>query len=524
MSRKKFKEYDLDQPYLVPPDLRDWVPEDDFARYIDDLVSTLDLTPFEVFHEPGAGQPPYDPAMMLRVLLYCYCNGIFSSRKMERATYKDVGARFLAGNVHPNFTSFASFRKRHKVAFEAVFLQVVTLSRLVGLTDLGSVCIDGTTIQASASRRHNVLTSELENIEATAMAACEEFERKANAADAEDERNGDPLPENLKNDKARRKALREAKAAADALQAAKQLADERLAEEKVRAERERLAKGVQAPEPQQEGLVKDDARALEASLTLREARINKGWSQDVLGRATGVSQARISQFERDERMPNDEEYALLCDALEIDGFKVMEKIAKAPKVAEPKLRRFSNLTDPDSYIMCRKNKSPQQGYNCQAAVDSKNQIILAAWLCPDTHDRHSLIPAAEQLEKNGLLEFIDKIITDCGYFSCEAIRSSLLAHVDLYVPPERNKPKKAAAKPNPIVEEMRQKTESEDGKAARRLRAHTSEPPFGRIKTGLGFIRFLCRGFKAVGSEWTLISLAHNALKVKAKWASGSWG
>lgn len=519
MSRKKFKEYNLDQQYLVPPDLRDWVPEDDFSRYVDDLVSNLDLTAFEDAHTPGVGQPPYDPAMMLKVLLYCYCNGIFSSRKMERATYKDVGARFLAGNVHPDYSSFANFRKKHKVAFEAVFLQVVTLSRLVGMTDLAQVCIDGTVIKANASRRHNVLTSDLEAISKT---ACDEFERKADAADAQDERNSNPLPEELRNEESRRKALRKAKATV-AMLAVNKLAKDRFDQENERAEREKLSKSNADHEPERNSSSAAAELAGTPSLTLREARKNKRWSQDVLARATGIQQARLSQFERDERTPNDEEYALLCDALEVDGFKVRGKTVKVAKVAEPKPRKFTNLTDPDSYIICRKDKSPQQGFNCQAAVDSKSQIILAAWLCPDTHDRKALVPTAEILEKSGLLKSVGRIITDCGYFSREAISSKLFENIDLCIPPERNKPKKKAANPDPLVEAMREKMETEEGKAARKLRAHTAEPPFGRMKTGLGFTRFLCRGFDAVGSEWILISLAHNALKMTARWSKGAW-
>ncbi|MDG7111570.1 transposase, partial [Streptococcus pneumoniae] len=96
-----------------------------FARFISDLVDTLDLKGFEKYHKPGAGQPPYDPAMMLKVVLYCFCTGIFSSRKMERATYRDVGVRFLAANQQPDYTSFSNFRKRHSAAIQDTFAQVV---------------------------------------------------------------------------------------------------------------------------------------------------------------------------------------------------------------------------------------------------------------------------------------------------------------------------------------------------------------------------------------------------------------
>src|SRR4249920_2731336 len=148
---KTFRPYDLDQRLLLPPDLREWVPEGHLALFISDVVDELDLSAiFQAYEAEGRGQPPYHPAMMVKLLLYAYCTGKPSSRKIERATYEDVAFRVLAADQHPDHDCLAEFRKRHLDTLAGLFQQVLRLCQAAGLVKLGHVALDGTKIKANA--------------------------------------------------------------------------------------------------------------------------------------------------------------------------------------------------------------------------------------------------------------------------------------------------------------------------------------------------------------------------------------
>src|SRR5256884_2430357 len=152
---KAFRPYTLDQQLLLPPDMRQWLPEGDLALFIRDVVDELDLTAIYGSYETGdgRGQPPYDPAMMVTVLLYAYCTGLRSSRKIERATYRDVAIRVLAGDQHPDHDSIAAFRQRHLPALAGLFVQGPRLRQEAGPVKLGHVALDGTKIKAHGSKQ-----------------------------------------------------------------------------------------------------------------------------------------------------------------------------------------------------------------------------------------------------------------------------------------------------------------------------------------------------------------------------------
>jgi transposase len=151
---KAFRPYTLDQQLLLPPDMRQWLPEGDLALFISDVVDELDLAAIYGSYETGdgRGQPPYDPAMIVKVRLYAYCTGLRSSRKIERATYRDVAIRVLAGDQHPDHDSIAEFRQRHLPALAGLFVQGLQLCQAAGLVKLGHVALDGTKVRAAASK------------------------------------------------------------------------------------------------------------------------------------------------------------------------------------------------------------------------------------------------------------------------------------------------------------------------------------------------------------------------------------
>ena len=150
-----FIPFNRDQSYLLPPDLKQWLPEDDVAHVVIAAVERVGLSAFQVKTRPG-GKAQYHPRLMLALLIYSYANGIFFSRRIERAGHRDLGVRFVAASLHPDHDTIATFRRTNKAAFEAAFLQVLLLARESGLLRVGTVSIDGTKIDASASKIRSV--------------------------------------------------------------------------------------------------------------------------------------------------------------------------------------------------------------------------------------------------------------------------------------------------------------------------------------------------------------------------------
>jgi transposase len=151
----KFVDCARDQAFLLPPDLRDWVPEDDLAHFVIEAVERVAIGAFEV-DERGTGSAQYQPRMMLALLIYCYANGIFSSRRIERATHRDIGVRLVAANQHPDHDTIATFRRRNFRAVAESFLQVLLLAKELRLLKVGIVSVDGSKVDANASKHRSV--------------------------------------------------------------------------------------------------------------------------------------------------------------------------------------------------------------------------------------------------------------------------------------------------------------------------------------------------------------------------------
>lgn len=178
--------FDRSQAFLLPPDLKDWLPEDDIAHFIVAAVDRVRLGVFRTNPQAG-GKPQYHPRLMLALLIYSYANGIFSSRRIERATYRDLGVRFIAANTHPDHDTIATFRWANKDAVEAAFLEVLLLARESGLLRLGTVSIDGTKIDADASKIRSVRYDRAQALRQKLAADIAALTATAEAADAEDE-------------------------------------------------------------------------------------------------------------------------------------------------------------------------------------------------------------------------------------------------------------------------------------------------------------------------------------------------
>jgi len=152
---KRFRACSHDQPFLLPPSLQDWLPEDHLARFIADVMNELDLSVIYSRYErsDGRGLTAYHPVLLARVLLYGYCIGITSSRKIEKATYDNLAFRYLSADQHPDHDTFAAFRQEHLEALAGLFVQALRLCQKAGLVKLGNVAIDGTKMMANASTR-----------------------------------------------------------------------------------------------------------------------------------------------------------------------------------------------------------------------------------------------------------------------------------------------------------------------------------------------------------------------------------
>jgi transposase len=217
----KFRPYAPGQLLLLPPNLSDWLEEGHMALLISDTVDVLDLS--EIFadyeNETERGNPAYHPAMMLKVLLYGYCVGVMSSRKIQRACWDDVAFRVLSADQHPEFNSIARFRKRHLKSIGRLFKQVLKLAQQAGLVKLGVVALDGTKIKANASK-HKAMSYErmLEN-EKRLEKEIEDILRQAQSVDAQEdgrygsEKLGDELPKELARRESRLATIQKAKAA-----------------------------------------------------------------------------------------------------------------------------------------------------------------------------------------------------------------------------------------------------------------------------------------------------------------------
>jgi len=229
-EEKTFRAYDPDQVLLMSPVISEWVPEGDLAHFVSDLVEgALDLSAVYASYESERGYPPYDPRLMLKLLIYGYANGVCSSRALERATHRDVAVRMLCAGQHPDYRSIARFRARHLKALSELFVQALRLCAESGLVKLGRLALDGTKLRANASRhkamsyermtkKETELESEIAELRAQATALLEEA---AAIDDAEDElygadRRGDELPDELVRRESRLARLREAKAALEA--------------------------------------------------------------------------------------------------------------------------------------------------------------------------------------------------------------------------------------------------------------------------------------------------------------------
>lgn len=475
---KTYRPYNPDQPFLLPPSLREWLPEDHLALFLLDVVKQLDLSSiFAHYERELRGYPPHHPRMMVTLLLYAYCVGVPSSRKIERRTHEDIAFRVLSANTHPDHKSISEFRRIHLSSLTTLFVQVLKLCQKAGLVKLGHVALDGTKMKANASKHKAMSFERMQKDEAAlqdkvqALLAAAESTDAAEDAQHGKDRRGDELPEDLRR-------------AQDRLARIQALKAELEAEAKMQAEAARVA----ATEDAQVDATVAEMKNIEAA------------------------HASVEERHDDEPPPSPPSPGAL------PSHQVPTDKRGAPT---PKAQR--NFTDADSRIM-KTSQGFVQGYNAQIAVDEASQIIVAQGVSNQPPDCEHLVPMLDRVVDNcGAPP--RRVSADNGYLSEDNVVRGASRGIDLYIAPRRLKHHNAAAVAAPdgnddsVKARMKAKLATDEGRAIYARRKVIVEPVFGQLKNR-GFRQFLLRGLDQVRGEWSLIALSHNLLKLHAAWAA----
>ena len=488
---KSYRPWTPNQSYLLPPSPRDWLPEDHLALFLLDVVHELDLSAIEakLQAKDHRGTRPYNPAMMLTLLFLAYCTGMASSRKIERATWEDLGFRVIAGELHPDHTSISEFRREHLVELKALFKQVLLLCREAGLVKLGHVALDGTKEQANASKHKAMSYKRMKETERRLQQEVEALMREAETVDASEDakygkgKRGDELPGDLARRETRLQKIREAKAQLEAEAAAVRAQElaERAEEQKRKAESAEASERAKLERAAKRAEQRAKAAADKAATKATEA----GLSEPVLVQAPdGLPSHRV----------------------------------KANAKGDPKPKAQRNFTEPESQIM-KSGGAFVQAYNCQAAVDDECQIIVAEAVTNQAPDCEHLEPMLDLIEKN--TDQLPKVFTaDTGYFSVDNVAKCEARGIDAYIPPQRAKhgttpaPSAAPTDSTDAKATMRSKLNSKAGRANYAKRKGIVEPVFGQIKGAQRFRRFSMRGLEKARGEWSFVCTTHNLLKL----------
>ncbi len=273
MSPPRFIQCDRDTLYLMPPSVQDWLPENHLARFVVDIVSQLDLWPL-VSAYAGRGSDAYPPGTLLALLFYGYATGVFSSRKLEAATYDSVAFRFITANTHPDHDTIATFRKRFLEQLKPLFAQILLIAHTMGVCKLGKVSLDGTKVKANASKHKALSWDHACKLEKQIHAEVEALLRQAEEADEADLPDGMSIPDELARSEERLDTIAKAKAeiqrrASERYAKEKEAYDQKMAERKVKEQENGKKTRGREPKPPEPGTKKTD----QVNLTDEDSRI-----------------------------------------------------------------------------------------------------------------------------------------------------------------------------------------------------------------------------------------------------------
>jgi transposase len=538
---------DVDQLMMMPPSVREWLPEDHLAFFVLDVVAELDLSAFYAVHRAdGRGGSVYDPAMMVSVLLYAYCTGERSSRRIERRLVEDVAVRVVAANQRPDHATLARFRRRHQDAIAGLFAQVLGLCVDAGLVDAGVVAIDGTKIAANASffanRDQEALSAELaepvaQDATAAARRVAERVLAEAEQVDAaEDDEDGPEqqgrLPAEWAGGRDRRSRIR---AALEAIESRKARDFEARMAERARKEDE-LGRTLSGPKPSAETARR--ARPRRANTTDPDSRIiahaAKGVLQGYNAQAAAtpghiVLAAEVSDTTNDQPhfVPMTAAVTgnlaaaghrggagtFVADAGYWTGANGTAEVGAEVLIATRKSswRKADKPDDDKLAVLARVNRGELSQRQAGAILG-----VSYTWVRDMTkryfgRDGQRITRSAEP-EPGEWIPVVEGVAA--GEMSLRAASDQLsvsvgrvktmLAHV-----------RGDITDPTMARKAMDDKLSQPDNAALYRKRSVSIEPVFGNIKANLGFRRFTLRGRDGVQSEWRLICTVHNLLKLQ---------
>jgi len=487
---QNFIEGQREQGFLLPPDVRDWLPDDHLAWFVIEAVTDMDLSEFYAsYRADGHGRAAYEPSIMVALVLYAYATKQTSSRGIERSCRQDVAYRVITGNLLPDHATIARFVVRHEVALGDLFGEVLGLCAKAGLVKPELIAVDGTRLQGNASPESN---REYHRIAAEILA-------EAKATDeAEDElygdARGDELPEQLRTAEGRRAFFAEAKRKAAEEQATQKPA--------ALADVSEMAAVVRAAGHQgREGWLREGRRQLEQRRQANQTPIPRSRSERL-----GLAKQRLEEELATDRRTNERYEHYRANARDRQGRELgaLPKPFTLPEQPAGKV----NITDPDSkQIKTNAGYGWVQGYNAQAVVGA-GHIVLAAELTNSTNDWSQLDPMVtatlEELENAGVAQQPQIAVADTGYWRESQIDEVIAnKHIAVLVPPDggnRSGPRPGWNRGRHVW--MRAVLSTEAGQELYRKRKQMIEPVFAHTKHNRGITQFRRRGLKAVRTEW----------------------
>ena len=349
----RFVTVDRDTAYLLPPSVDDGLPKDHLARFVVEIVDQLDLSEITRQYR-GSGSAAYHPTVMLGLLIYGYATGVYSSRRIEAATYESIAFRYIAANTQPDHDSLCTFRKRFLNEIEALFVQVLCIAGQMKLLKLGTIALDGTKIHANASRHSALSYGHAQKIEAQLETEVKQLLARAEAADHEPLPEGLSIPAELARREERLAAIRQAKAQIE----------------------------VRGPRP--------------ATAAERDAQEKADFEAKI--------KAREDMTARTGKKPGGKP-----PAPPRSGVRPTDQI---------NLMALGQPPDADSRIMPATGKGFEQNYNAQAAVDTESMLIVATGIAQVATDKQQVEPMLKALAGlPEALGSVEQLLADNGYFS-----------------------------------------------------------------------------------------------------------
>lgn len=443
----RFVNIDRDTPMLLPPDLRDWLPEEHMVHFILEVVQTMDLSGFSV-NVRGTGSKQYPPSMLLALLVYCYCTGRFSSRGIEEASYCDVAVRYICAGMHPDHDTICTFRRVNRTAFEKFFVHVLEVAAQSGvIKKVGTVSVDGTKIHANASKHSAVSYARaqemLEQLENEVAALTEKAEQSDLSGQGDCALN---LPDEIARRKERKAKIAEAVAVIESRHEEKLAQERREYQEKVaRRQAQRAAgkkpRGREPQEPSSEVDGKSQYNFTDPESRIMKSGTGKHFEQSYNAQAAVEVESMLIVSTGLSDQANDKQELLpVLDAARSNGFEAVKVVADT-------------------------------GYYSEANVEGAESGKVEPYIAVEKQN-HGI----------DLESILEGTTTEASELPAEATTKEQMAH----------------------------KLKTPEGAEIYKLRKQTVEPVFGIIKHCMRFRQFLMRGKEKVSGEWNLVCTAYN--------------